>query len=110
MSDDYQRRRTPGLFIPFILLAAAVLFSLLWQILTIQSQYAGSKAMKAQLADAIQKRAPQVAQAVEIKNRLEALAIDLLQLAKTDPTAQAIVKRHGIERALPASVTGADGK
>ena len=103
MSDDSPRRRTAGIFIPFVLLSASVLFSLLWQIMSVQSQRTASNTTKAQLADAIKKREPQVAQAVEIKNRLEALAIDLLELSKTDPTAQAIVKKFDIQRALPAA-------
>lgn len=104
MTDDHSApRATPGLFIPFVLLAVGLIFSLLWQIAGIQAQRSAFVATKAQLADAIQKREPQVAQAIEIKNRLEALAIDLLELSKTDQTAQTIVKKHGIERALPAA-------
>ena len=57
----------------------------------------------AQVADAIQKREPQVAQSIEVKNRLEALAIDLLELSKTDEKALAIVRKYDIQRALPAA-------
>ena len=111
MSDDSPRRRTPNLFIPFILLAAAMLFTLSWLNLSVFSQRSGFQGAKAQLAEAIEKRAPQVTQAAEFKNRLEALAIELLELAKTDQTAEVIVKKHGIERALPApAASGVGGK
>ena len=108
--DDSRRRRAPGLFIPFVLLAVAVLFIMLWLNLSVFSQRSGFQGAKAQLAEAIEKRAPQVTQAAEFKNRLEALAIELLELARTDPTAEAIVKKNGIERALPAQAAGGGEK
>ena len=110
MSNDSSRRRTPNLFIPFGLLAVSVLFTMVWLNLSVFSQRSGFQAAKAQLAEAIEKRAPQVTQAAEFKNRLEALAIELLELAKTDQTAEAIVKKHGIERALPAQAAGGGEK
>ena len=90
--------RTPPLLIPFLLLGVSVLFSLLWQIVSLQAQRSTFQTTKAQLAAAIQKREPQVAQAVEIKARFEALANDLLALARTDPNAAAIVKKYEIRR------------
>ena len=61
------------------------------------------KSTKVQLAEAIKQREPQVAQATEIKSGLEALANDLLELAKTNPAAAAIVKKYDIQRNLSAA-------
>ena len=105
MNDtEHSSTASPGLFIPFVLLAASVLVYLIWQVANVQGQRSGVKAAKAQVADAIQKREPQVAQSIEVKNRLEALAIDLLELSKTDEKALAIVRKYDIQRALPAAV------
>ena len=92
-----------GLFIPFLLLAASVLLLIVWQIASVASQRSGLKTAQAQLADAIQKREPQVAQSIEIKNRLQALSVDLLELSKTNERALAIVKKYQIDQALPAA-------
>ena len=107
--NDSQRLRSAQLLLPFILLAVGVLFSLLWQITALQSQRNAFKATKAQLVETIQKREPQAAQATEIKNRLEALANDLLDLANTNATAEAIVKKYDIQKNLNAAkaVSGA---
>ena len=101
--NDSPRLRSAQLLLPFILLAVGVLFSLLWQITALQSQRNAFKATKAQLVETIQKREPQAAQATEIKNRLEALANDLLDLANTNATAEAIVKQYDIQRNLNAA-------
>ncbi len=98
---------TPGLFIPFIILAASVLVFLVWQISNVQSQRTSLAKAKAEVAEAIQKREPQVAQAIEMKTRFEALGMDLLELSKTDEKAMAIVKKYNIQRALPPTDAGA---
>lgn len=95
--------RTPPLFIPFILLAVGLLLSLVWQIANVQAQRSTFQTTKAQLTEAIEKREPQGAQAIEIKARFEALAIDLLELANTNPNAKAIVQKYEIERNLSAA-------
>lgn len=94
------RSRTSPLLVPFILLSVGVLFSLIWQISALQAQHSTFKSNKIQLAEAIKQREPQVAQATEIKSRLEVLANDLLELAKTNPAAAAIVKKYDIQRNL----------
>lgn len=103
--NDSDPSSTParGLFLPFLLLALSVLLLVVWQIASVASQRSGLKTAKAQLADAIQKREPQVAQSVEIKNRLQALSTDLLELSKIDERALAIVKKYQIDQALPAA-------
>jgi len=92
---------TRGVFVPFILLAVSMVLFLVWQITNILNQRAGLQTAKAQAEEAIRTREPQVAQAVQINNRFEALAIDLLELARTNENAQAIVKKHDIQRAAP---------
>lgn len=101
--NDSSRLRSAQLLLPFILLAVGVLFSLIWQITALQSQRSAFKATKAQLAETIQQREPQAAQATEIKNRLEVLANDLLELASTNATAEAIVKKYDIQKNLNAA-------
>ena len=104
MSDgEHTRVPAHGLFIPFILLAASVLIFLAWQVANVAAQRSGVKNAKTQLAEAIQKREPQVAQSIEIKARFEALAIDLVELSKTNEKALAIVKKYDISRALAAA-------
>ena len=101
--NDSPRLRSAQLLLPFILLAVGVLFSLLWQITALQSQRNAFKATKAQLVETIQKREPQVAQAAEITSRLEAFGKDLLDLASTNATAEAIVKKYDIQKNLNAA-------
>ena len=98
--DDPSDTAARSLFLPFVLLAASLLLFLVWQIYNVQTQRAGFETTKTKLAEAIQQREPQVTQAVEIKARLEALAIDLLELSKTDEKAMGIVKKYDIQRAL----------
>ena len=99
--EEPPRPETTGLFIPFILLAVSVLLFLIWQVANVQSQRSGLKTMKMQMEEAIRAREPQVEQAIQINNRFEAFAIDLLELARTNENAQAVVKRHDIQRAAP---------
>ena len=102
MNDDAPpRSETPGLFIPFILLAASVLLFLIWQVTNVQSQRSGLETARMQIVEAIRAREPQVEESIQINNRFEAFAIDLLELARTNENAQAIVKRHDIQRAAP---------
>ena len=104
MNDgDFPDTPARSLFLPFVLLAASLLVFLIWQIASVQTQRSGIKAAKTQLAEAIQQREPQVTQSNEIKKRLESLAIDLLELSKTDEKALGIVKKYDIQRALPAA-------
>ena len=104
MNDDAPSNAPArDLFIPFVTLAASVLAYLVWQVSNVRIERSGIQANKSKLAEAIQKREPQVTQSVEIKTRLEALAIDLLELSKTDEKAMAIVKKFDIQRAIPAA-------
>ena len=100
---DSPRLRSAQLFLPFILLAAGVLCSLIWQITALQAQRTAFKTTRAQLADTMKAREPQAAQAAEMKARLESLANDLLDLAKTNPRAEVIVKKYDIQRNLSAA-------
>ena len=105
MSEEHSRHsRSQGLFIPFTILAASVLLLLVWQLYITKLQYSGLKGTKVQLAETLKKREPQAAQGVEIQNRLKALAMDILQLAKTDKAAEAIARKYSFEQAIPAAV------
>lgn len=104
MSEEHSRHsRSQGLFVPFVILAASVILMLLWQLYGTKVQYSTLNGTKSQLAEALKKREPQAAQGAEIQNRLKALAIDILELAKTDKTAEAISKKYNFHQAIPAA-------
>ena len=107
MSDtDHSHAPAPGIFVPFILLASSALLLLIWQVSNLQSQRSSLAKAKAEAAQTIQKREQQVAQAIEMRTRFEALGMDLLELSKTDAKAMAIVKKYNIQRSLPAADSG----
>ena len=104
MSEEHSRHsRSHALFIPFILLAASLLLLLTWQLYLTKLQYSGLKGTRIQLAETLKQREPQAAQGVEIQNRLKALAIDILHLAKTDKAAEAIARKYSFQQAIPAA-------
>ena len=108
MSEEHSRHsRSQALFTPFIILAASLLFLLAWQLYLTKLQYSGLKGTKTQLAESLKQREPQAAQGAEIQNRLKALAIDILQLAKTDKAAEAIARKYSFQQAIPAAAEAA---
>jgi len=74
-----------------------------WQISNIHTQGANMVEVKAQMADAIVKREELVKQSGELQKKLQALVVDLLELAKNDEKAQAIVKKFNIQQTAPAA-------
>ena len=88
------------------LLAASLLLFLAWEIATLNSQRRNLAGARAQLAAAIQEREPAVKQSAELKNRFQALASDLVELAKSDPKAETLVKKYKIREGLAAEGPG----
>jgi len=62
---------------------------------------------KAKLTEAYTSRQTLVKQSQELQQKLQALVLDLLLLAKTDDEAKAIVQKFGIQQSGPAGAEGA---
>jgi hypothetical protein len=94
-------------FFPIILLAVSLLILLVWQVVNVRAQAGNLKATKAQLVETLKQREPQEQQAIQLQNQFRALTLDLLELAKTDPKAQSLIKKYSIP---PAPATPEPGK
>ena len=105
MRDESASSAFPPFF-PIVLLAVSLLISMVWQIVSVGSQTTALKSDKAQLVEALKQREPQAQQAVQMRDQLRALTLDLAELAKTDPKAQALVKKYNIPPALAAEEPG----
>lgn len=101
-----------SLQLPFALLSAAIAIIMVAQTVNVFKARSGLRDGKAQLADAYRNREALVKQSTEIQNKLQALILDLLLLAKTDDDAKAIVAKYNIQQngnaAAPAGAP-ADG-
>jgi len=94
------------IFFPIVLLAVSLLIMMVWQVVNVRSQTANLKSAKVELVEALKQREPKVQQAMEAHNKLRALTLDLLELAKTDPKAQSLVKKYNIPPAPAAPERG----
>jgi len=82
------------LFMPFALLAGALLLILLWQLYISVSVTNG-------LLNAINQSKAPVQQAQQVKSKLESIVLDLMELSKTDANAKAIVDKYQIRKNTP---------
>jgi len=82
------------LFMPFALLAGALLLILLWQMYISVSVTNG-------LLNAINQSKAPVQQAQQVKSKLESIVLDLMELSKTDANAKAIVDKYQIRKNTP---------
>ena len=80
-----------------------------WQSETLQKQIENMQTADKQIAEAIKNRESVVKQSGEIQNQLQTLLNELLDLAKTDKDAEAIIKKFGVQRSAPPA-EGADAK
>jgi hypothetical protein len=92
-----------NVLLPITLIAVSVALFFGWEIATLNSQRKTLGDAQAQVAAMIKNREPAVAQALALKTRFEALATDLVELAKTDPKAEALVKKYSIREGLAAN-------
>ena len=87
-----------SLQLPFALLSAAIAIIMVAQTVNIFKARNSLRDGKTQLADAYRNREALVKQSGEIQQKLQALILDLLILAKTDEDAKAIVAKYGIQQ------------
>lgn len=87
-----------SLQLPFALLSAAIAIIMVAQTANAYKAHNALRDGKAQLADTYRNREALVKQSGEIQNKLQALILDLLLLAKTDDDAKAIVSKYGIQQ------------
>jgi len=87
-----------SLHLPFALLSAAIAVILVAQTVNIFKARTQLRDGKAQLADAYRNREPLVKSSAEIQQKLQAIVLDLLLLAKTDEDAKKIVGKYNIQQ------------
>jgi hypothetical protein len=93
----------PSLQLPFAILACTAAIFMFVQVQGANRQKKALRESKTQLTEAFTKREPLVKQSVELKNKLNAMVMDLLILAKNDEDAKAIIARNGIQQNLQGS-------
>lgn len=104
-----------SLQLPFALLAAAIAVVMVAQTVNTFKARNSLRDGKTQLAEAYHSREAMVKQSKEIQDKLQALILDLLMLAQTDPDAKQIVSKYNIQQngaatapaAAPAPAEGA---
>lgn len=95
----------PSIHIPFALLCCSLAMVLITQTSGVFKQRSALQEGKAQLADAFAKREPLVKQSGELKNKLNAMVMDLLILGKTDEDAKAIIAKYNIQQNQPGGAS-----
>jgi hypothetical protein len=93
---------SPSLHIPFALLSCALAVVMINQTSGTFTQRSALRKGKTDLAEAFSKREPLVKQSGELKNKLNAMVMDLLILGKTDEDAKAIIGKYNIQQNQPA--------
>ena len=81
-------------FLPLLLVSASLLLFFI-------SQVSGLSSQRSAIIGAIQKQDQVVTQSKQMQARLQALAVDLLETAKTDDNAQKIVQKYNIRQQAP---------
>lgn len=103
--DDTTSRPAPSYLIPFALLAISFAVLQIYQIVNSSKQHSAMEDTKKQLTEIIGQREALVKQSGELQAKLQAMAVDLLDLAKTDERAKAIVQKYNIQQVAPAQGT-----
>ena len=104
-NDDF--RPTPSYLLPFSLLAISSAALLIFQIVNINKQYKTMIETKQQFTSAISQREALVKQSGELQAKLQAMAIDLLELAKSNEKAKTIVQKYNIQQQANAAAGAA---
>ena len=99
--DDTTSRPAPSYLIPFALLAISFAVLQINQIINSSKQHSAMQDTKKQLTEIIGQREALVKQSTELQAKLQAMAVDLLDLAKTNEKAKAIVQKYNIQQAAP---------
>ena len=103
--DPRDASTAPSIQLPFALLTCAIAVIMISQTVGVFKQRSALKDARVQLTDAIQKRETLVKQSAELQEKLKALVVDLIDLAKTDEDAKAIISKYNIQQAAPAAGT-----
>jgi len=94
-----------------VLVSLSIIFLFVWQLKNISQQREALQGSKQKLEDAAQSNLPkldeQVNKSKQIQTGLEKLVLDLIELAKTDPDAKAIVAKYNIQQQAPPAGAGA---
>lgn len=93
---------SPSIQLPFALLSCAMAMIMIIQTQGAFRQKSALQDGKTQLIDSVSKREPAIKQVAEIKNKAQAIILDLLLLGKTDEDAKAIVTKYNIQQNAPA--------
>ena len=99
--------------VPFVILSISVIAFLGWQSKVFSEQSSISHGAKTKLEEAYQNTVPKmdeaVAQSKKSKAGLEKLALDIIELAKTDPDAKAIAAKY-VQSQKPAQAPAPSDK
>lgn len=87
-----------SLQLPFALLSAAIAVVMVAQTVNTFKARNSLRDGKVQLSEAYNSRLAMVKQSKEIQEKLQALILDLLMLAQTDPDAKQIVAKYNIQQ------------
>jgi len=87
-----------SLLLPFALLSAAIAVVMVAQTFNTFKAKNSLRDGKVQLAEAYHSREAMVKQSKDIQEKLQALILDLLMLAQTDPDAKQIVAKYNIQQ------------
>jgi hypothetical protein len=87
-----------SILLPFALLSAAIAVVMVAQTVNVFKARTSLRDGQTPLADAYQKRQTLVKQSQDVQQKLQALVLDLLLLAKTDDDAKAIVQKYNIQQ------------
>jgi hypothetical protein len=94
--------RPVNLFGPFVLATLGLMFILGWNAVLASRQHAAAAQARARQTDLLQ-------QAANTERNLQALLMDLVVLARTDPQARAIVEKFKIQYNEPGRAGTAPG-
>ena len=89
MNNEFDSNEKMSAFLPLTLVSLTIVILVFFQLLAMFSQ-------RSQLHSMIEQSKPAVAQAQQAQQGLQKLATDLLEAAKEDKDAQAIVQQFGI--------------
>jgi hypothetical protein len=107
MNSEYIPSTSGKSFLPLTLISLSVIFFFVWQLKMISENRTNLQTNKSKLEDFVsnnsQKVLDQETKAKQVESSLEKLVMDLLEAAKTDPDAKAIVNKYNIKQQAPAA-------
>jgi hypothetical protein len=107
MSSEYNTSGQGKSFLPLTLLSVSLISFFSWQLWIISVQSNNLKDSKQKLEDFVSNSVPKLdeqgARAKQVQAGLEKLVLDLLEVAKTDNEAKAIVQKYQIQQQKPAN-------